>query len=82
MRIGRRVEERLRDRVFDAVSWHALRRTPGVGSQPIQDLATIRQFLSGQGPLAFLDMPWVPVYLAVIFLMHWLLGGLAAGAAA
>jgi PrtD family type I secretion system ABC transporter len=53
---------------------HALRRTQGIGGQPVNDLATIRQFLSGQGPFAFLDMPWVPVYLLVIFLMHWVLG--------
>ncbi|MFN0194469.1 MAG: type I secretion system permease/ATPase [Aestuariivirga sp.] len=82
VRIGRRVEEQLRDRVFDSVAEHALRRTPGVGSQPVQDLGTIRQFLSGQGPFAFLDMPWVPVYLAVIFLMHWMLGVASAAAAA
>jgi ATP-binding cassette subfamily C protein len=81
VRIGRRVEEQLRDRVFDSVAEHALRRTPGVGSQPVQDLATVRQFLSGQGPFAFLDMPWVPVYLAVIFLMHWILGVASAIAA-
>ena len=74
VRIGRRVEERLRDRVFDSMAEHALRRTQGIGGQPINDLATIRQFLSGQGPFAFLDMPWVPVYLLVIFLMHWVLG--------
>jgi PrtD family type I secretion system ABC transporter len=74
VRIGRRIEETLRLRVFDAVTEHALRRTPGVGSQPVSDLQTIRAFISGQGPFAFLDMPWVPVYLAVIFLMHWVLG--------
>jgi PrtD family type I secretion system ABC transporter len=74
VRIGRRVEERLRDRVFDSMAEHALRRTQGIGGQPVNDLATIRQFLSGQGPFAFLDMPWVPVYLLVIFLMHWVLG--------
>jgi ATP-binding cassette subfamily C protein len=74
VRIGRRVEERLRDRVFDSMAEHALRRTQGIGGQPINDLATIRQFLSGQGPFAFLDMPWVPIYLLVIFLMHWVLG--------
>ena len=74
VRIGRRVEERLRERVFDSMAEHALRRTQGIGGQPINDLATIRQFLSGQGPFAFLDMPWVPVYLLVIFLMHWVLG--------
>ena len=74
VRVGRRVEETLRDRVFDVVTTHALRRTPGVGSQPVNDLATIRQYLSGQGLFAFFDMPWVPVYLAIIFLMHWMLG--------
>jgi ATP-binding cassette subfamily C protein len=82
VRIGRHVEETLRLRVFDAVTEHALRRTPGIGSQPLSDLQTIRSFISGQGPFAFLDMPWVPVYLAVIFLMHWMLGVASAIAAA
>ena len=57
----------MRARVFDVVTTHALRKTPGVGSQPLNDLATVRQYLSGQGPFAFLDMPWMPVYLGVIF---------------
>ncbi len=74
VRLGRRVEETLRGRVFDAVTSHALRRTPGVGSQPLNDLSTIRQYLSGQGPFAFFDMPWMPFYLGIIFLMHWMLG--------
>ena len=82
VRIGRRVEEQLRNRVFDAVTEHALRKTPGVGSQPLNDLQTIRQFISGQGPFAFLDMPWVPVYLFVIFMMHWVLGVASLAAAA
>ena len=81
VRIGRRVEETLRTRVFDVMAEHALRRTQGVGGQPVNDLATIRQFLSGQGPFAFLDMPWVPIYLLVIFLMHWVLGVAAVCAA-
>jgi PrtD family type I secretion system ABC transporter len=74
VRIGRRVEETLRARTFDVMAEHALRKTPGIGGQPVSDLATIRQFLSGQGPFAFLDMPWVPIYILVIFLMHWMLG--------
>jgi PrtD family type I secretion system ABC transporter len=81
VRIGRRVEETLRSRTFDAMAEHALRKTPGVGGQPVSDLATIRQFLSGQGPFAFLDMPWVPIYILVIFLMHWMLGVAAVCAA-
>ncbi len=82
VRLGRRVEEKLRGRVFDAVTQHALRKTPGVGSQPLNDLATIRQYLSGQGPFAFFDMPWMPFYLGIIFLMHWMLGVASLAAAA
>jgi PrtD family type I secretion system ABC transporter len=73
VRIGRRVEEKLRGRVFDVVAALALRKN-NAGGQPVQDLGMIRQFLGGQGPLAFLDMPWVPIYIAVVFLLHWVLG--------
>ncbi len=74
VRIGRRVEERLRDRVFNAVTALSLQRANVSGSQPVNDLGTIRQYLAGPGPLAFLDMPWVPVYMAVVFMLHWVLG--------
>lgn len=74
VRIGRKVEEGLRSRVYDAIVVHALRRSQGVGSQPLNDLATVRQYLSGQGPFAFFDMPWVVVYLGVIAAAHWMLG--------
>ncbi len=77
IRIGRRLEEKLRSRVFDAVAALALSRQGNIGSQPVQDLSTIRQYLAGQGPLAFLDMPWVPIYILVCALMHWMLGVVA-----
>jgi PrtD family type I secretion system ABC transporter len=81
VRIGRRIEESLRGRVFDAVATLAMRKGANAGGQPIADLSTIRQYLGGQGPIAFLDMPWVPLYLIVVFLMHWMLGVAAAVAA-
>lgn len=77
VRIGRRIEERLRNRVFDAVAMLALRRLGNSGGQPVQDLGTIRQFLGGQGPLAFMDMPFVPIFLLFCFLLHWVLGVVA-----
>jgi len=78
VRVGRIVDELLRARVFDAVAVTAARK--GARSEALSDLQTIRHFLQGNGPLAFLDMPWVPVYLAIIFLMHNLLGWLALAA--
>jgi PrtD family type I secretion system ABC transporter len=74
VRVGRRFEEAIRGRVFDAVAGLALRKAGNAGGQPVQDLATIRQFLGGQGRLAFLDMPWVPIYVIVVFALHWVLG--------
>ena len=73
-RVARVADETLRERVFDAVAWHAVHQTPNMRSQPIQDLQTTRQFLQSPGPFALLDMPWTPVYLMVIYLMHPMLG--------
>jgi PrtD family type I secretion system ABC transporter len=77
VRIGRRIEEKLGGRVFDVVAGMAVRKMGNAGGQPVQDLGTIRQFLGGQGPLAYLDMPWVPIYLVVVFMLHWILGVVA-----
>jgi PrtD family type I secretion system ABC transporter len=74
LRKGRVFEETLRDRVYDVVAMLALKKVPSTGGQPMQDMGTIRQFLSGQGPMAFLDMPWVPIYFGVVYLLHPLLG--------
>ena len=74
MRVARILEETLRERVFHVVTWNALRHAPGGHRQSSQDLAAIRQFLSSPAPFSFLDIPWAPVYLFVIYLLHWWLG--------
>jgi len=43
----------------------------------LADLQEMRSFLAGDAILAFLDAPWMPVFIAVIWLMHPLLGWLA-----
>ena len=48
-------------------------RHPGDGPQPVRDLDAIRGFLTGAGPIAIVDLPWVPVFLTICFLIHpWL----------
>jgi ATP-binding cassette subfamily C protein len=52
-------------------------RHPSEGPQPVRDLDQIRAFLTGAGPIAIVDLPWIPVFLLICFLIHpWL--GLAA----
>lgn len=46
----------------------------GNATQPIRDVDAIRAYLSGQGPMAILDMPWMPLYVAFVFILHPVLG--------
>jgi ATP-binding cassette, subfamily C, bacterial PrsD len=50
---------------------------PALTLQPMRDLDQVRQFLSGMGPTAFLDMPWIPIFLLVLFMFHPMIGGVA-----
>jgi len=74
-RIGRLMALDLSGRVFHTVSMLTLKtRANGDGLQPLRDLDQVRGFLSGPGPMAFLDLPWIPFYIAICFLFHIWLG--------
>jgi ATP-binding cassette subfamily C protein len=80
VRIGSRLEGRLSPRVYDAVV--RMRSKQGSdGQQPVRDLDTIRSFLSSAGPNALFDLPWVPLYLAICFAFHTMIGVTALGGA-
>ncbi|CAN0481177.1 unnamed protein product, partial [Scytosiphon promiscuus] len=79
-RVGQQIDERYRHTAFDMVSHYAKLGMERLNLAPLQDLVTIRNFVSGPGPLAFLDMPCAPIYLFVIYLMHPLLGLASLGA--
>lgn len=83
VRIGQQIEEQLGGPTFDAVMVLPLRMSRKEAiSQPVRDLEQIRQFMSGPGPVAICDMPWLPLYLAILFLFHPYLGWLAVAGAA
>jgi ATP-binding cassette subfamily C protein EexD len=70
-----RIEQSLRERVFNATFKVALQSAQGKSSaQAITDLTNLRQFLTGNGIFAFFDVPWFPIYLAVMFMFHYSYG--------
>ncbi|WP_024512779.1 type I secretion system permease/ATPase [Bradyrhizobium sp. ARR65] len=74
-RIGTALDEALNARVFEIIVKLPL-MTGGrnEGLQPLRDLDNVRSFLGGMGPGAFFDLPWLPLYLAICFAFHVLIG--------
>ena len=50
-------------------------------AQPLNDLTGLRQFMTGNGLFAFFDAPWLPIYIAVMFMFHPWYGWVAIGSA-
>lgn len=77
VRTGVRLDEQLNSPVFMASFESYLRNERKKGSDAFSSLMTVRQFLTGNGVIAFFDVPWTPVYIAVTFLLHPFLGWLS-----
>ncbi|PXX97274.1 type I secretion system permease/ATPase [Halomonas sp. LBP4] len=82
VRIGNRLDACLGHSLYRAIFRHGIRTAMQQSARPLDDLATLRQFLSGGGLFAFFDAAWVPVYLVVMFLFHVWLGVFACVAGA
>lgn len=67
-------------RVFAVIARLPLKGQVSVNAQrPAQELDQVRNYLSSQGPASLLDLPWTPVYVAVCFFLHPLIGWLIVG---
>lgn len=70
-RAGVRLDRLLSGRVVSATVEHF--GGSASGSQLLRDFDTVRQFVTGTGIVTLLDLPWVPLYIGAIFLLHpWL----------
>ncbi len=77
---GLRLDDQLSTRVFNASFESHLAGANVPGRNPARsfnDLLQVRQFITGNGVFAFFDLPWVPIYIAVMFLLHPFLGWLS-----
>jgi PrtD family type I secretion system ABC transporter len=74
-RIGALFDAALQEPIYRAIASLPLK---GAGlsavMQPMRDLEQVRGFLSGMGPTAFLDIPWIPIFVVALFIFHPLIG--------
>lgn len=82
VKAGAKLDVLLNQRLFNATFKNSLNSGGTQSSaQPISDLTSLRQFLTGNGLFAFFDAPWLPIYIAVMFMFHPYFGWTAVGAA-
>jgi ATP-binding cassette, subfamily C, bacterial len=72
VRLDRRIAPRIMTAIIDRPA-----AAGGARSQLLRDFDGFRQFISGTGIHAIFDLPWAPIYIAVIFMLHWALGAFA-----
>ncbi len=65
--ISNRLDAKLNKRIFDATFDMAAKYPGKATPQPIRDFNTIKSFLTGAGAFAIFDMPWFPIYIAIMF---------------
>ncbi|AGA10442.1 type I secretion system permease/ATPase [Sinorhizobium meliloti] len=78
VRIAGALDESLNGRIYRAIVKAPLKlRMQGDGLQALRDFDQVRSFLSGVGPAALFDLPWLPFYIAICFLFHPVIGLIA-----
>ncbi|HET6970780.1 MAG TPA: type I secretion system permease/ATPase, partial [Phenylobacterium sp.] len=71
---GVALDQRVSGRVFTSLFDAAVRGEPGARAQALRDLDQFRQSLTGIAAAAFFDVPWIPVFVGVLFLIDPLVG--------
>jgi PrtD family type I secretion system ABC transporter len=77
VRVGILLDESMGPRVFNAIFKASLRMARGSlhsmqlnSAQPLRDLDTVRQFATGAGFLTLVDIPWTPIFIFTLYLLH------------
>jgi len=67
-------DERVAGPVFATLFDAVVRRDVPARSQSLRDLDTLRQTVTGQAVSVLFDLPWMPIYLGVLFLIDPIIG--------
>ena len=78
-RVGAWLDRELGGAVLAGAVAEARRAGGGVSAQGLRDLAALRTYVSGAGVMPLFDAPWAPVFLAIVFVIHPVLGWIGIG---
>lgn len=81
VRVGNRLEQKLSQRIYSAMFEQGVKVPAQRNPQPLGDMTSLRQFMTGNGLFAFFDAPWLPIYIGILFLFHPAFGWFSIGAA-
>ncbi len=76
-----RLESELGPRVLSSMLRQSAHANRAQSMHGLRDVNALRAFLTGPGIIAIFDAPWVPLFIALIFVFHPLLGAVALGGA-
>ena len=77
IRCGIRLDAILSARVFQALVVRSARQGFSRGAQQLRELDQFRTFVTGPGTHFAFDLPWIPLYLLLLFFIHPVLGAVA-----
>jgi ATP-binding cassette subfamily C exporter for protease/lipase len=66
---GMMLDQRVSGQVFSALFDASLRGDPGGRAQALRDLDQFRQTLTGAAAAVFFDVPWIPVFVVVLYII-------------
>lgn len=68
IRVGNRLDQYMNVNLFASMFDRTVKEPGNDSAQPINDMNNLRQYMSGNGPFAFFDAPWLPIYIAILFM--------------
>jgi PrtD family type I secretion system ABC transporter len=74
---GVMLDQRVSGKVFSALFDAQVRGDPSAKAQALRDLDQFRQTLTGVAAAAFFDVPWIPVFVIVLYIIDPAVGVLA-----
>ena len=70
VRVGNQLQNKLSTRIYSAMFEQGVKKPEHRNAQALNDMTTVRQFMTGNGLFAFFDAPWLPIYIGILFLFH------------